>query len=52
MRSMRNLWSIIEQLVEAGVSEDYFADELSRRYETLDGRKGSLFYLEKAAHGG
>jgi hypothetical protein len=37
------LWSIIEHLVEVGVSEDDFAEELGRRYDMLDGRKGNLF---------
>ena len=40
------LWSIITQLVEEGVSEEYFPDELSRRYEAVDGR-GALFLSKK-----
>lgn len=40
------LWAIIEKLVDNGISENDFPSELSRYYEMLDCRKGSLF-LEK-----
>lgn len=43
------LWAIIEQLVDTGVSEDDFFDELSWRYELLDCRKGRLFLSKKGS---
>lgn len=42
----KNLWLIITQLVQEGVSEESFPDELIRRYNLVDGR-GSLFLSKR-----